>query len=200
MSDTTERTYTLAEVRVMQREAYRRACLNESMSYDRADELARTAYPDPEPPEPERRWVMTWDDKEIARDPDGTWWCRRYGKVKLQEGATDEHMRALASLLPRVPVTVTEEMEAKAFRAYMTSEDGVWAGIRAALLAVASDLAQPVHACQHKTKWWGVIDNKGSRVLFVDEAEARKSAARWNRNVPDDAPHRVIPLAEVDHA
>lgn len=142
MSD--EKTYTLAEVRVLQREAYRRACLNESMSYDRAEELARTAYPDPEPPEPERRWVETAHQTYCARDPDGSWWTRSEdGKVFRAWQYGDVLVAALASLLPRVPVEVTPALQTKAENAYRraaTDYPSIF-GIKAALTAVAADLA-----------------------------------------------------------
>jgi hypothetical protein len=195
MSD--EKRYTLADLRL----AYADGAAKWGAYRDHAEEEAARAFPDPEPPE---RWVHLSSDILAALCDNGVVTGRSHDapddecEVIVQ---TIDDVRALASLLPRVPVTVTEEMVEKAMRAYWDrGHHGVTEAIRAALSAVASDLAQPVHACQHTAQWWGVIDNKGSRVLFVDEAEARKSAARWNRNVPDDAPHRVIPLAEVDHA
>lgn len=194
MSD--EKTYTLAEVRVLQREAYRRACLNESMSYDRAEELARTAYPDPEPPEPERRWVETAHQTYCARDPDGSWWTRSEdGKVFRAWQYGDVLVAALASLLPRVPVEVTEAMLEKAkleYWAYKATEKG-WHDhfLRAAVEAVAVDLAQPVTICQHKAQWWGVIAPNTIGACLGDEGKARALA--------NGIPHSlVLALAEVE--
>jgi hypothetical protein len=193
MSDTTERTYTLAEVRA----AVVGALVNEGYSETEAMGRAKYAYPDPEPPEPERRWVTNCDGHEDSRDPSGKWWWRAPGSpVHVYPSKyTDEFVRALASLLPRVPVTVTEEMVEKAMRAYWDrGHHGVTEAIRAALSAVASDLAQPVHACQHTAQWWAVVRRDGRSVWGVYRSEGEAATACDNI-----VHHRVVALAEVDH-
>lgn len=213
MSDTTERTFTLAEVREKERLAYRDAKLEDGFSLASAARLAGHRFPDPEPPEPERRWVTLEPEKygrriDVAREADGTWlwkWIENGMTRGPEPGVhylTDEVVLALASLLPRVPVTVTEEMVEKAIKTFEQHGVGVFIPvrwiIRAALSAVASDLAQPVHACQHKAKWWGVVSDRqeaGFHLVTRDFAQAVEHCGLLNQKAQS---WRVIPLAEVE--
>ena len=193
-----EKRFTLAEVR----EKAADALVAAGRTRGAAEAWARHNIPDPEPPEPERRWVQTARDWETCRGAEGMWWTRRVGgTVVTPAGLTDTYVTTLASLLPRAPVTVTEEMVEKATSAYLSGRGSlVQTGIRAALLAVASDLAQPVHACQHKAEWWGVVDCTGKCLAVRDSAEAKETRKHWDEVYYKAAPHRVVGLAEVDHA
>jgi hypothetical protein len=195
MSDTTERTYTAADMRA----AYMagQAC-DHTTGAARAEALRR--WPDPEPPEPERRWVRVGSGQEYSVE-DGCL-LRRSSTPPHDKDViwTLDDISALASLLPRVPVTVTEEMVEKAMRAYWDrGHHGVTEAIRAALSAVASDLAQPVHACQHTAQWWGVVSDRqeaGFHLVTRDFAQAVEHCGLLNQKAQS---WRVIPLAEVDH-
>lgn len=100
-----------------------------------------------------------------------------------------------ASLLPREPVAVTEAMVEKAWDAFCEHPPRVGA-MRRALLAVAADLAGPVGEKPKATRW-AVVDNKNNYVTMPSKEQAIAAVERWDRNIPSDAPHRVVGFAEV---
>lgn len=189
-----EKTYTLAEVRA----AFKRGADYGASSFGIPDveKVARDCYPDPEP---ERRWVKMINSYEHTRNPDGTWRARYIDGPEFDAGLTDERVAAIASLLPRVPVEVTQEMVMKAKRGYLNDLGDLDNSLHAALSAVAADLAQPVATCQHKAQWWATVSDSGEHGIFHrNKAEAEDRRSSYDQHYPDCAPHRVVALAEVE--
>jgi hypothetical protein len=206
MSD--EKRYTQADLRL----AYVAAATRWGAGSLDAERQARKVYPDPEPERPtveHEGWHYRLSDngkhiENTSHRDNPPRWVPVYPVGRIL---------ALASLLPRVPVTVTEEMVEKAAEsAYNARNYGetwasaqvdvkrLWRGdMRAALLAVASDLAQPVHACQHRATRWEVRDRHGFSVpQFPDRKSAENLASIYDHDWPEKAPHRVVNLAEVE--
>jgi hypothetical protein len=101
-------------------------------------------------------------------------------------------VRALASLLPREPVTITDAMVEKALDGFV-SRASYKNGMRAALEAVAADLAAPAPTAQPpKPQWWAVVHEDEIR----DFATAVEQCGLLNRNLTP-CPWRVVALAEV---
>ena len=199
-----KKRYTLADLRL----AYADGAAKWGAYRDHAEEEAARAFPDPEPPEPERRWARVSDYDEYARTDDGRWMHRPANRAMGGECesalVTDRYVRALASLLPREPVTVdldnlTDRFMGEArFKATQGGEGlaMAWRTARAALEAVAADLAQPA-AQPPKPQWWGVVRTDGSDAWSMyRSAEKAKNVMQAFAPAARGKYHKVA-LAEV---